>query len=93
MSAQSQECEFYDYSSVMAILGIGRTKAYELLDELEAQGKIVRIGKKKLVRRIVFYQHLAAQDGYMPHDLRTADHEAKKGNLKILSGSKRGESK
>lgn len=91
MDAQSQQCEFFTYVDLMNILGIGKTKVYEYLNELEAQGKVVRVGKKKLVRKVVLYQLLASQDGYMPHEYRTAEKANNRNGLMVLNGGKGGE--
>lgn len=82
-------CEFYDHHDISAILGIGRNTAYEVLNELEARGWVIRAGKRKLVRRILFYQYLAEQDGHMPHEYRTADKEVKKGKFSVMDGGRR----
>lgn len=89
MSAQLPRREFYDCKDIMSILGVSKSKVYEFLDELEAQNKIVHIGRRKLVRVVVFYQHLADQDGYMPHEYRAADYEDKKSGFKVMSGGKK----
>lgn len=58
--------EFYDYQDIVAITGLGKSKVYDILHELEAQGKAFKHGKRLMVRIPVFYAYLAEKDGYIP---------------------------
>lgn len=78
------ECkEFLSVNDIAAIMNSNRTTVSKLLDKLNQMGElpVIHWGSSRRVRRVLFYEWLAQQDGYNPI---TGDR-----NFRVIRGRRR----
>jgi Fe2+ or Zn2+ uptake regulation protein len=60
----AREPDIYTVEDIMRVWQCSRTSAYRILDMLEAKGRVLKVNSMRRVRRAVFEQWMAEQDGY-----------------------------